>query len=112
MTHISIVHVTDIFMLSNTSSSQTEGHDLKPIRLRERREKNIKLKVLKGFSLRAGRCWNGIKQAVYEVLTKFFIYLKGSYVWNMTWFKCPPRLLTVARIRVVQFSMTLVHRSG
>ena len=67
-------------MLSNTSSSQTEGHDLKPIRLRERREKNIKLKVLKGFSLRAGRCWNGIKQAVYEVLTKFFIYLKASYM--------------------------------
>lgn len=29
----------------------------------------------------------------------------------MTSFKCPPRLLTVARIRVVQFSMTFPHRS-
>ena len=32
--------------------------------------------------------------------------LPGKSVWNTTSFKCPSRLRTVARFRVVQFSMT------
>lgn len=35
---------------------------------------------LKGFSIRAGRFWNEIKQAAYEVSTIFFNYLKGPYM--------------------------------
>ena len=34
------------------------------------------------------------------------------YMWNITSFKCPPRLLWVEPIRNVQFSMTLAHKSG
>lgn len=57
--------------------------------------------------------WN--KTSCIWGITQYFCYLKDThvcnYVWNITSLKFPPRLLTVAWFRVVQFSMSIPHRS-
>lgn len=60
--------------------------------------------------MRAGECCNGIKQAEYEVLTKFFSYLKDPFMLLFMEYNVV-QISAVARIRLVQDSMTLPHRS-
>lgn len=57
---------------------------------------------IQGLTKTTSRCWNEIKQAS--------LIIWKAHVWNITLFKCLVRLLMVARIQVIQFSVTLPHR--